>query len=147
MSTAPTSLLTNGIQAVSLISDYSLFLGLDVETVLHRNDEIARQGVGVGDSAARGSDGVVDVRQFVEQVETIGHERPASPFRRVGQTHVPDGVGRVEFVDAVAYALVEVEVGADAEACGQGENTADAIFVVLGVDGVEVRSLRRCVAM
>ena len=122
--------------------DLSLF-GLNVEPVLEREEHIARQGVGIAYRASAGCYGIVDIRQFVEQVETVDHEYPAAVARRaVCEAHVPDRIGGVEVVHTVAAAGVAGEVGTDAEACRELEHAGDAVVEVVGVQSREA-GLRR----
>ena len=85
-----------------------MFFGLEVEAVLDGEHQVAREGVGVGDGTSGGGYGVVDVGEFVQQVEAVSHKHPAGvAWMRVSQAYVPHRVGGVKIVDAVAAAHSE----------------------------------------
>ena len=85
-----------------------MFFGLEVEAVLDGEHQVARKGVGVGDGTSGGGYGVVDVGEFVQQVEAVSHKHPAGvAWMRVSQAYVPHRVGGVKIVDAVAAAHSE----------------------------------------
>ena len=122
------------------------FFRLNIQTVLNREEEIARQCIRIRHCATRCRDGVVDVRQFVEHVETVDHKHPAAEtLRRIRNSDIPDRICRVKIVDSITVAAVAGKISANAEAFRQFEIAAHTIVEVSRINRVEALAVRRSV--
>ena len=77
--------------------------------------EISRHHTGVCLRASLSIDGVVDVAEVVQDVETVGHQQKITLKHAVGKTSVPHVVVLVERWFCISSPYINIEVSVDRE--------------------------------